>query len=55
MRGADAVIGVEFDSNVEVAGDATANDKMVIVAGMGTAICIKPSNNNCFKIEESED
>ena len=43
LRGADAVIGVEFDSGIEVAGHAGANDKMVIVAGMGTAICIKPS------------
>jgi len=41
LRDANAVVGVEFDANLEVAGDAGSNDKMAIVSGMGTAVRLK--------------
>ena len=39
LRGADAVIGVEFDASLEVAGElGKSNDKMIMVGGVGTAV-----------------
>ncbi len=42
LKGADAVIGTEFDANLEVVGElGKPNDKMVIIAGVGTAVRLK--------------
>jgi len=42
LRGADAVIGAEFDASLEVAGElGKSNDKIVIVGGVGTAVRLK--------------
>jgi len=42
LRGAHAVIGVEFDGGMEMAGESDkSNDKMMVVSGMGTAVKLK--------------
>lgn len=38
LVGADAVIGIEFDGGMEVAGDVGSNDKMMVVTATGTAV-----------------
>jgi uncharacterized protein YbjQ (UPF0145 family) len=41
LLGANAVIGVEFDGGMELAGDAGKNDKMMVVSATGTAVVIE--------------
>ena len=41
LLGANAVIGVEFDGGMEMAGDAGKNDKMMVVSATGTAVVIE--------------
>ena len=38
LVGANAVIGIEFDGGMEVAGDVGSNDKMMVVTATGTAV-----------------
>ena len=41
LVGANAVIGVEFDGGMEVAGDVGSNDKMMVVTATGTAVKVR--------------
>ena len=41
LVGANAVIGIEFDGGMEVAGDVGSNDKMMVVTATGTAVKLR--------------
>ena len=41
VAGANAVIGIEFDGGMEIAGDVGSNDKMMVVTATGTAVRIR--------------
>ena len=41
LIGANAVIGIEFDGGMEMAGDVGSNDKMMVVTATGTAVKIR--------------
>lgn len=42
---ANAIIGVEFDGGMELAGDDGTNDKMMVVSGTGTAVIVEKIQN----------
>lgn len=44
LAGANAVIGIEFDGGMEVAGDVGSNDKMMVVTATGTAVKVRRSS-----------
>ena len=44
LAGANAVIGIEFDGGMEVAGDVGSNDKMMVVTATGTAVKVRMSS-----------
>ena len=44
LLNANAIIGVEFDGGMELAGDAGTNDKMMVVSATGTAVNIEKVN-----------
>lgn len=41
LAGANAVVGIEFDGGMEVAGDVGSNDKMMVVTATGTAVKVR--------------
>ena len=44
LVGANAVIGIEFDGGMEMAGDVGSNDKMMVVTATGTAVKVRMSS-----------